>query len=357
MVSLLQSQRWLKTAAASLLLISTASAQTYSTCNPTQGTCPADPALGTSKTISLSSGAGSDFTASGSPTYGSDGASFTVAKSGDSPQLNSKWYIMFGRVEITMKAAPGQGIVSSVVLQSDDLDEIDWEFLGGSATQVQSNYFGKGVAGSSDRAVIHTVADTQSQEHTYAIDWNANQIVWSVDGTTVRALTYAAAAGQYPQTPMQVKIGAWAGGDTSANQQGTVQWAGGPTNFGAGPFTMSVRSVAVTDYSTGTSYSYKDTTGTWQSIVAAGGSVNPSGSGSTTEAASPAITSTTSGSQAWLGTHRSQTTLDPSVNTNYPGLPAGWTVTSSGKVIPPASAGPVSMHRPSPLLFLHTTPI
>lgn len=26
-----------------------------------------------------------------------------------------------------MKAAPGQGIVSSIVLESDDLDEIDWE--------------------------------------------------------------------------------------------------------------------------------------------------------------------------------------------------------------------------------------
>ena len=43
-----------------------------------------------------------------------------------------------------MRAAPGTGIVSSAILQSDDLDEIDWEWIGGSSTKAQSNYFGKG---------------------------------------------------------------------------------------------------------------------------------------------------------------------------------------------------------------------
>jgi hypothetical protein len=65
--------------------------------------------------------------------------SFTVSKSGDSPQLTSKWYIMFGKVEFTAKAAPGAGIVSSFVLQSDTLDEIDWEWLGADPNEVQSN--------------------------------------------------------------------------------------------------------------------------------------------------------------------------------------------------------------------------
>ncbi len=44
-----------------------------------------------------------------------------------------------------MKAAPGAGIVSSVVLESDDLDEIDWEWVGATAGEAQSNYFGKGI--------------------------------------------------------------------------------------------------------------------------------------------------------------------------------------------------------------------
>jgi hypothetical protein len=42
-----------------------------------------------------------------------------------------------------MKAAPGVGIVSSIVLQSDNLDEVDWEWIGGVDSRVQQNYFGK----------------------------------------------------------------------------------------------------------------------------------------------------------------------------------------------------------------------
>ena len=72
------------------------------------------------------------------------GVSFTITKSGDAPQLTSKWYIMFGKVEVVLKAAPGAGIVSSFVMQSDDLDEIDWEWLGSDPDEVQSNFFGKG---------------------------------------------------------------------------------------------------------------------------------------------------------------------------------------------------------------------
>lgn len=82
--------------------------------------------------VNFVKGAVNSFAASGNPTYGNSGVSFTVAKGGDAPQLSSLFYIMFGRVEITMKAAPGAGIVSSLVLESDDLDEIDIEWLGGS---------------------------------------------------------------------------------------------------------------------------------------------------------------------------------------------------------------------------------
>lgn len=78
-------------------------------------------------------------------TYTSSGAEFTITKSGDSPTIQSKWYIFFGRVSFFLKAAPGTGIVSSAILESDDLDELDWEWLGGSdyVSKVQTNYFGK----------------------------------------------------------------------------------------------------------------------------------------------------------------------------------------------------------------------
>lgn len=127
---------------------------------------------------------------------------------------------------------------------------------------------------------------------------------------------------------------------------------------------MQVKSMTVTDYSTGTSYSYGGTAGTWQSIVANGGTVNPkggSGSGSPPAAApAPAVTSASpSMPYPFEGTHKDTSsafstpnvypwvagpsTLETAVAkaTSLPGLPAGWTVSDSGKAIPPSSA-PVS---------------
>ena len=127
---------------------------------------------------------------------------------------------------------------------------------------------------------------------------------------------------------------------------------------------MQVKSLTVTDYSTGTQYQYKGQDGTWQSIVAVGGQVNPSGSdaaASSVEVAdAPAVTSASPGMpMPFEGTHKDPdathstpgvggwaigpSTMDSTAATatSYPGLPSGWTVSSSGKVVPP-SAAPVS---------------
>lgn len=154
-----------------------------------------------------------------------------MAKSGDSPLITSNWYIMFGHVEFSIKAAPGVGIVSSAVLQSDDLDEIDWEWLGADNAQVQTNYFGKGQTGTYSRGSFAAAPSNQNGFHTYSIDWTADQIVWQLDGKTVRALTQAnAEAGQYPQTPMRIKVGAWSGGDPS-NSPGTIRKCRSPAAY------------------------------------------------------------------------------------------------------------------------------
>lgn len=193
--------------------------------NNVTGTCRADPALGTSELFDFTKGASSTFSAVGVLSYDSNGASFSVAKQGDAPTIISNWYIMFGHIEVVMKAAPGVGIVSSMVLQSDDLDEIDFEWLGADNTQVQSNYFGKGNTGSYNRGAFHPNPGNQNGFHTYTVDWTAKQIVWQIDGVTVRTLTQAnAQPNQYPQTPMQLRLGIWSGGDPS-NSQGTISKA------------------------------------------------------------------------------------------------------------------------------------
>ncbi|KAI0868994.1 glycoside hydrolase family 16 protein [Hypoxylon argillaceum] len=323
-------------AATAALFSGSTTAQTYTSCNPLQSTsCPADPALGKSIDVDFTSGASSLFTSSGgTPTYGSDGVSFTIAKSGDSPQLISLFYIMFGRVEITMKAAPGAGIVSSLVLESDCLDEIDNEWLGADDSELQTNYFGKGITGSYNRGQFNPAADNQAEFITYTVDWTSDRIVWTVAETVVRTLTAAdAETNQYPQTPMQVKFGAWSGGDPS-NTEGTIEWARGPTDYSQGPFTMVVQSVKITDYSTGSKYTYSDTSGSWQSITSDGGSVNGNldGAGELATTAVTTAASSTSTANVPAGGIGSGTSSSDS------SLPSGWVMTSDGKVVPSSSA-------------------
>ncbi|KAI8632579.1 concanavalin A-like lectin/glucanase domain-containing protein [Xylariaceae sp. FL1651] len=323
-------------AVTAVLLSGSTKAQTYTSCNPLQSSsCPPDPALGKTIDIDFTQGGSDLFTTSGgTPTYSSNGVSFTVAKSGDSPQFISLFYIMFGRVEITMKAAPGAGIVSSLVLQSDCLDEIDNEWLGADDPEVQTNYFGKGITGSYNRGQFNPAPNSQEEFITYTVDWTSDRIVWTVGETVVRTLTAAEAeAGQYPQTPMQVKFGAWSGGDPS-NSQGTIEWARGPTDYSKGPFSMVVQHIKVTDYSTGSKYTYGDTSGSWQSIRADGGSVNGNlggAGGLTTTAVTSAAASTSTASVPAGG-------IGSSSGSSSSNLPPGWVMTSDGKVVPSSSA-------------------
>ena len=99
-----------------LALISVASAQTWTTCNPLNSpTCPTDQALGTNHTYDfVNSHAGSTWnTTAGNIVYGPNGAEFTIAKSGDSPTMQTNFYIFFGVVEVWIKTAPGQGVSST----------------------------------------------------------------------------------------------------------------------------------------------------------------------------------------------------------------------------------------------------
>lgn len=265
--------------AAIAALLTSASAQTFTLCNPLEKTCAPDPALGRSVAYDFTKGAPSDFVAAAgkAPVFGSSGATFGIDKAGEAPTLSSKWFIMFGNCKVVMKAAPGQGIVSSVVLQSNDLDEIDWEWVGSEGGKVQTNYFGKGNTTTYDRGI--TVPDGTSSDgfNTYEIDWTAEKTRWIINGRVVRTLTPATASyNQYPQSPMQFKLGNWAAGESEL--EGTREWAGGRVDFSKAPFNMIVKSVQISDYSTGKSYSYGDKSGSWQSIKSDGGEISGSGS-------------------------------------------------------------------------------
>lgn len=198
------------------------------------------------------------------------GTTFTIERAGDAPMIQSTFYMLFGRMEIVMRAAPGQGIVSSAILQSECLDEIDWEFLGTNTTHVLTNYFGKGNTTDYTRGKDYEMAAPQDDYHNYTIDWTKDRIQWWVDGDMKRELAYGDALGgkNYPQTPMNIRLGVWAGGDVGNNDPGVVEWAGGETDFKKGPFIMTVQSVYAQDYTSAKEYSWEDmdSSGDWQKV-------------------------------------------------------------------------------------------
>jgi beta-glucanase (GH16 family) len=110
----------------------------------------------------------------------------------------------------------------------------------------------------------------QEEFHNYTIDWTKDRIQWFLDDNKLRQLNFSDALGgkNYPQTPMNVRLGMWAGGDVKNNDPGVVQWAGGVTNFEEGPFTMSVQKVYAKDYTEAKEYSWEnmDASGDWQKV-------------------------------------------------------------------------------------------
>ncbi|XWW98234.1 hypothetical protein V2A60_006231 [Cordyceps javanica] len=259
--------------AAATLLLGAATAQVHTDCQPLNRTdCPADPAFGTSHLFNFNATPSYDLweTTVGSVDYNADtGASFSVKKQGDSPTIRSKFYIFWGRYEISLKVASGTGIISSLMLLSDDLDEIDIEFMGANATQVTTNIFSKGDEDDHSFGKEHVMAGgNQDDYHTYIVDWTKDRLEWSIDGNVIRTLAYndAKNGDKFPQTPMRMNIGIWAGGDPSL-PEGTITWAGGKTDYSKGPYTMFVKSIKIEDYTKGAKeYSYGDQTGSYQSI-------------------------------------------------------------------------------------------
>lgn len=235
-----------------------------------------------------------------------------------------------------MRAAPGTGIVSSIVLESDCLDEIDWEWLGGENDEVQTNYFHQGNTTSYDRGGFSNVTDAQGTFHTYTIDWTAERINWIIDGVIMRTLTYDDAYNgkTYPQTPMQLKLGTWDGG-ASTTDVGTVEWAGGYTNFsdGTSPYLAYYQSVKITNYSnnvtSAASYTYEGTTGDYQDITVNIGNATDGSSSSTSSESSSSTTTASSSSSTSASSLVSATASSTSTSSS----------SSNGTVSSTSSAG------------------
>ncbi|KAK3350001.1 cell wall glucanase-like protein [Lasiosphaeria hispida] len=324
-----------KLLAVALAAATLVSAQTSTACDPTKKDCPNPKALG-AKIIDIDFRKGDDdhkflkVLAGTTLDYDKElGAVYTINKETDAPTTQSDPYIFFGQVDVTVRAAKGVGIVTSIVLQSDDLDEIDWEWVGHDTTQVQTNYFSKGCIETYNRGGFSPVSNPQAEFHTYTIKWTTERLDWIIDGAVVRTLLASEAKGcsGFPQSPMQVKLGTWVAGRKGASP-GTIEWAGGLANFAEAPFVGYYQSLKVQDFMGGNGaksakeYQYTDRTGSWQSIkvIADDGSVVEDDDTSSSATQSKTANATAS-----------------TFSTASSGTPTGFTTTTSGS--PSGTAG------------------
>jgi len=134
----------------------------------------------------------------------------------------------YGRYEVVMKGAAGEGAVSSFFTHtgsfaswiSDPHDEIDFEFLGRNTRQVHLNYFRNGQPAGGVYAPLSF--DFTRDFHLYAFEWSPGEIRWYVDNTLVHAVKDADGA---PRAPGRVIMNIW------ASNGSTTGWLG-PRNFG-----------------------------------------------------------------------------------------------------------------------------
>lgn len=259
--------------------------------------------------------------------YDKDGAVFVIEKESNAPTVATHKRLFFGRVDVELKAAPGQGIVTSVVLESLTLDEIDWEWIGSDDTQVQSNYFGKGDTTTYDRGGFHGVGSPTTTFHTYSIEWTSKHVQWIIDDVVVRELKYEDAKGgsRFPQTPMELKLGTWVAGRKDA-PTGTVEWAGGYAEWDKAPFDAWYKSISIVDYAGGDGpttdsikeYVYGDKTGSWESIKVIKGDGSSSGGDDDDETTTSSSKPTSTHESTKTSTADDSETTDDSTTTSKP---------------------------------------
>ncbi|KAL9098849.1 MAG: hypothetical protein Q9163_005562 [Psora crenata] len=234
-----------------------------------------------------------DWVSSGTPLQAptKDSVILTLSEEGQSSSgtlLASTTYVWYGKITAQMKSSRGAGVVSAFILLSNNKDEIDFEFVGADLSAAQSNFYFQGITDSDDNGQNISMgdSDTFSEYHSYEIDWQPDQLTWSIDGNVKRTLkksdTFNKTDNQYhyPQTPSRVQLSLWPAG-ISKNAKGTIEWAGGLIDWNSqdvknnGYYYSVFKEVDIQCYNppskankTGdTSYIYNDRTGVESSIA------------------------------------------------------------------------------------------
>ncbi|PVZ97095.1 hypothetical protein BB558_002915 [Smittium angustum] len=165
----------------------------------------------------------------------------------------------YGRYTANIKSASvATGVVSGFVIRDNNSgDELDFEFVGKSPNQVQTNYYYQGVLDYTKMVPYNLNFAISAGFNDYAFDWTPDTIVWYVNGQPIRTLnrvdTWDQASGVYkfPNSISFLGFTIWDGG--SSVDQGTRDWAGSPTPWTPSTvYSMYVNSVTFQCYNNGT---------------------------------------------------------------------------------------------------------
>ncbi|KAI0763829.1 concanavalin A-like lectin/glucanase [Trametes elegans] len=166
-------------------------------------------------------------------------------KTADGATINSTFTLLHGIVTYTFSGPAVPGVVTAAILIAEEQDEIDIELVGGDPQHWQTNVF---APAPHDHQPLYVFGETEDyphgqksvkDTHSYTIDWNAERVKWSVDGSEVRTIykadTKKNGALHYPSHSIRLQLGIW---DASA-PTGTSEWARGPINWDTAPRRMS----------------------------------------------------------------------------------------------------------------------
>lgn len=157
------------------------------------------------------------------------GANLGIFRRHNNPMIQSVGYLWYGRVQAEIMGAVGTGVILLFYMQSDDLDEIDIvETFGGNVFTCQTNFFVKGNISNHARGEYHMPPlSPLTQYHTYAVEWTADHILWTIDGIEVRR-TLSSNPHGFPLLPMRVIASLWAGATPTMSAVPSTGRAGPP---------------------------------------------------------------------------------------------------------------------------------
>jgi endo-1,3-1,4-beta-glycanase ExoK len=150
-------------------------------------------------------------------------------------EMRSRETLTYGKVEASMKFAPGSAVVSSLVLiytpwPPDDWNELDIEFLGKNTDRVQFNHMinippADPATGHLQFPELRTLDFNPAEDfHTYAIEWVPGEARFLVDGVLLYTATEEMARMVLPQN---ILMTIWA--SDSSGWAGPVDTTTAPT--------------------------------------------------------------------------------------------------------------------------------